>query len=257
MKYVVIIAIVILAVRVDYWLTLFEKASARFTPGAAEIKTNDVKTNREIVGMGQDLSLKQSKRETFLALLEDFRSSPSSSLREQALIIYKENPKMFGPILDKSLEAVVFRWRDLLNNNEPEVANFLLDLMNVLEGENLLMVKRFFSLWMEINMEHFIAAYARSKDPNCQIATYFGDSIPEEEKINEYYERAEALKMMLLKVNILPTQKALATNCKLVLEISIEKIVATLPPVTVEPEFPNAQTDQLSGPEAQPAGVAP
>lgn len=171
MKYVLIAAIVILAVRVDYWLSLFDKASDSIGPAQVEVDTSGITNNREIVGINQDLALKQSPKETFLALLEDFHSSPSAQIREKAMMIFKANPTMFNQKLDPILEGHVFRWRELLNNNDPEAVNFILDLMTILQGENLFMMKRFFSLWMEINMEHFIAAYSRTKDTNCTIAT--------------------------------------------------------------------------------------
>lgn len=261
MKYVVIAAIVILAVRVDYWLSLFDKANENLGPTQVEVDTSGISNTREMVGMKQDLSLRQTPKDTFLALLEDFHSSPSSAIREKAIMIFKENPTMFNQKLDPILEANVFRWRDLLNNNDPEAVNFMLDLMNILQGENQLMMKRFFSLWMEINMEHFIAAYSRTRDSNCSIATLFGDTIPEEEKINELYSREDALKAFLTKEKIEPAQKALATNCLLVLGIEIAK--AAPAPQTPEasavqdPYIQNTQPVQPAPEPAQPAGVSP
>jgi hypothetical protein len=202
MKYVVIFAISIFLVRIDFWLGLLDKAGDRFAPEPVEINTSDIATNRELVGMGQDPALKRTTKETFFSLLEDFHSTPTNDIREKAISILKDSPAMFGPTLDSVLEANIFRWRELLNNNEPELVVFLLDLMNILQGENLLMVKRFWSLWMEINMEHFLAAYSRSKDSNCMIVTTFGDNIPEEEKLNEYYEREDALKAFLLVLGL-------------------------------------------------------
>lgn len=262
MKYVAIIAIVILVVRVDYWLTLFDKAGDKLTPSQVEVDTSNITTTeRELVGMNQDLSLKQTPKETFLALLEDFSTSPSTDIREKAMSIFKANPTMFSQKLDPVLEANVFRWRDLLNNNDPEAINFILDLMTILQGENLFMMKRFFSLWMEINMEHFIAAYSRTKDTNCTIATLIGDTIPEEEKINEYYDREAALKEFLAKEKIEPQQKALAANCVLVLGIEIAKTVPPLTPETPSAEDPNNQNTQpvqpVPEPMPQPAGVSP
>lgn len=261
MKYVLIFAIVILAVRADYWLSLFDKAGENFGQKPVEVDTSGITNNREIVGIKQDLSLKQSPKDTFLALLEDFHSSPSVAIREKAMIIFKENPVMFNQNLDTILEGHVFRWRDLLNNNDPEAVNFILDLMNILQGENLFMIKRFFSLWMEINMEHFLAAYSRTKDVNCTIATIFGDTIPEDEKLNEYYDREAALKAFLAKEKIELAQKTLATNCNLVLGIEIAKLVALLPKddsVVQDPDSSYVQPVQVAPePPAQPAGVNP
>lgn len=223
MKYVVIVAIIVLFVRIDFWLGLFERAGEDISE-STEISSVDINSDTQTIPVAQDIYLKQSTRETFLALLEDFRTAPTTAVREKALGVLKETPNMFNQKLDKELESQIFRWRDLLNNNEPEVVNFLVDLLNVLQGENQLMIKKFFSLWMEIDMEKFIKAYARTKDTNCLIATTIGDNIPEEEKINEYYEREDALKAFVAKEKVDPIFTALANNCLMVLGIQISKM---------------------------------
>jgi len=187
-----------------------------------EIDASGVKSN-ELVSVAQDANLKQTPRQTFIALLEDFHANPVQPIHERAMVIFKDNPTMFSQKLDPQLENEIFRWRDLLNNNDPEAAKFMLDLMNILQGENLDMMKRFFSLWMDINMENFIAAYSKTKDTNCSIASIFGDNIPEEEKLNEYVEREDSLKAFVMKDKVDPVQKNLANNCLLVLQIEIAK----------------------------------
>ena len=226
MKYVVIVAIIVLFVRIDYWLGLFDKASENFSTDSNEAVTTEINSGRETIPIANDSSFKTDPRVTFFSLLEYFRISPITETRERALNILKANPKMFGPKLDKELESRIFRWRDLLNNNEPELVSFLLDLMTILQGENQLMVNKFFSLWMEIDMENFIKAYSRTKDSNCMIATTFGDNIPEEEKINLYYDRETDLKIFLNKEKIDPVHRALANSCLLVLGVQISKMTS-------------------------------
>lgn len=244
MKYVAIFAIIVFLFKIDFWLGLIDKASTNIesarTP-VVEVNPEDIQTTGEIIPVAKDASLKQTPRQTFLALLEDFHSNPVAPIRERAIAIFKDHPTMFTTKLDPELESNIFRWRELLNNNEPEAVNFLVDLLNILQGENQLMVKRFFALWMEINMDHFIAAYSRTKDSNCTIATMFGDPIPEEEKLNEYYDREDALKSIVNKEKIEPAHKALATNCLLVLGIEIAKIAPQADPNTapvVTPDIP-------------------
>lgn len=221
MKYVVIVIIALLMARADLFLGLFDRIVEKSQPAPAEVDTSEVKSN-ELVPVAQDQSLKQTPRQTFIALLEDFHANPIQPIHERAMAIFKDNPTMFNQKLDVELEAAIFRWRDLLNNNEPEAAKFMQNLMNILQGENLEMMKRFFSLWMDINMEHFIVAYSKTKDTNCSIATTL-DNIPEEEKLNEYVEREDALKVIVAKEKIEPVQKTLANNCLLVLQIEIAK----------------------------------
>ena len=237
MKYLAIIVLVILLVRVDVLLGLFDKLGEKFAARSPEIPATELTAPVDTIPLNKDQSFKQTPRQVFLALLEDFHADPQKEIRLKALDYFKNHPTIFTQKLDTDLEAAVFRWRDLLNLNEPELANFLIDLLNILQGENQIMVKRFFALWMDINMEHFLTAYSKTKDTNCLIATTFGDPIPEEERLNEYYDREDALKAFLAKENINPVEKTLATNCQLVLGLEISKIAPpstneTLPPAT-------------------------
>jgi hypothetical protein len=232
MKYVVIVAIVILFVRIDFWLGLFDQANENFSSETEEVSSTETSPARETISMKDDSSFKTAPKTIFLSLLDFFRSSPSSETRQRALTILKENPTMFNQKLDKELESQIFRWRELLNNNNPEAVNFLLDLIGSLQGENQQMIYKFFSLWMEIDMEKFIAAYSRTKDTNCMIATVFGDNIPEEEKLNLYYDRETDLKLLLNKEKIDPAHRALANSCLLVLGVKISKMTSEAPEVT-------------------------
>lgn len=256
MKTIIILVVIVLLVRIDYFLGLFDKASEKFATEPQGTVVTEPIGNRELIPVAEDRTLKKTPKETFLALLEDFRTFPTPDIRERAMTIFKESPGMFSAKLDSDLESHVYSWRELLNNNEPEVVNFLLDLMNVLQGENLEMVKKFFALWMDINMSHFIPAYSRTKDSNCTIATTFGENIPEEEKINEYYEREEALKTYLERPNLDPAHKNLATNCRLQLTIAIEKIAPKNLESESDPDAAPATSITIS-PDPSAAGLTP
>lgn len=255
MKYIVILIIAVIMVRIDFWLTLVERAAKKVSSVTERQVQVDPVINKpapDLIPVKQDATLKQSPKETFLALLEDFRANPIAPIRERALVIFKDHPTMFSQKLDPQLEAQVFRWRDLLNNNEPEVVKFLIDLMNILQGENQEMIKKFFSLWMEINMEHFLAAYSRTRDVNCGVAKLFGFPLSEEEKINELYEREASLKEFVAKEKVEPVQKALANNCLLVLQIELSKI-APAP----EPEQPAVDPATVNPVPVDQGGVTP
>lgn len=239
MKYLVIVILVIVLVRIDVLLGLFDKLGDKFTRNTPEIPATELTVPTDTIPLGKDQSFKQTPRQVFLALLEDFHADPQKEIRLKAMSYFKDHPTMFNQTLDKDLEAAVFRWRDLLNLNEPELTNFLIDLLNILQGENQIMVKRFFSLWMDINMEHFLAAYSKTKDTNCLIVTTFGDNVPEEEKLNEYYDREDALKAFIAKEKNNPAELALANNCLLVLGIEIQKIA----PAKVPDESPENTVD--------------
>jgi hypothetical protein len=253
MKYVVIAVIALLMARADLFLGLVDRLLEKSEPKTVEVDASEVKKN-ELVSVAQDQSLKQTPKQTFLVLLEDFHANPVPEIHDRAMTIFRDNPTMFGQKLDTELEAQIFHWRDLLNNNEPEAAKFMLDLTNILQGENLDMMKKFFSLWMDINMEHFVAAYSKTKDTNCSIASTFGDNIPEEEKLNEYVEREDALKAFVAKEKIEPIQKNLANNCLLVLQIEIAKF----PPRPSEESSPE-ESSAVPAPMPTPdqGGVSP
>ncbi len=247
MKYAVILIILILLVRIDFFLGLFDKVNKKFDANPTELDRTDVRMNRELVPVNLDRSLKRTDRDQFMALLEAFHDSPSSGLAESALQVLKNNPAMFSDKIDPGLESQIFRWRDLLNNNRPEMVSFILELMKVLRGENNEMLKRFFALWMDINMSHFIAAYSRTPDTNCTIATLFGDPVAEEEKLNEYYDRQESLNNFIKKENLDVVQKSLATNCLLQLEIQIGKI-APIAEVLPSPSTDSVESTNEAGP---------
>lgn len=240
--------------RADLFLGLFDRIVEKSAPSPVEVDTSEVKSN-ELVSVAQDQNLKQTPRQTFLALLEDFHANPVQQIHDRAIAIFKDNPTMFNQKLDPQLENEIFRWRDLLNNNEPEAAKFMLDLMNILQGENLDMMKRFFSLWMDINMEHFLAAYSKTKDTNCSIAAIFGDNIPEEEKVNEYVEREDALKAFVAKEKVDPIQKNLANNCLLVLQIEIAKFPPR--PLTEDDAPEESSVVPVPVPTPDQGGVSP
>jgi hypothetical protein len=58
----------------------------------------------------------------------------------------------------------------------------------------------------------------------CNPVLLFGDNLPAEEKVNEYYERDTALTAYLLSDKLEPAQKTLATTCQLVLKSELAKL---------------------------------
>jgi hypothetical protein len=229
MKYLVIIVVLVSLLRIDYIMELFDKVNQGFsTSSPGDIELNE--TNRELRPSDRVRSLKMNHKDIFFALLEDFHRSPQLEIRLKALDILKNNPSMFNEKLDPQLDSYIFRWRDLLSSNHPEVSRFLIDLLNILKGENLEMVRKFYSLWMDINMANFISTYSRSKDVNCTIAPLFGDGITEEEKLNEYLDREEALRAIILRENLEPSHRSLAEKCLLQISLLISKLT---PPISV------------------------
>lgn len=224
MKYLIVLGIVLLIARVDFVLSLFDKAGQSLGSRSQNVVISDSKSDREVIPLGDDGNLKQTPKKTFLALLESFAAVPERSVSEKVVAYLKSHPTLLNDKLDKDFEAHIFAFRDFLHQNNPEAVNLLIELMSIVRGENLDMMKRFFALWMDINMDHFLRAYSRAKDPNCSIALTFGDPIPEEEIINEYFEREAALTEFLKQAVIEPQMKILATNCHLMLSTHLAKV---------------------------------
>jgi hypothetical protein len=254
MKYVLIVVVALLMARADLFLGVFDRLMERSEPVSLDTNASGIKP-KELISVAEDRNLKQTPRQTFLVLLEDFHSNPAPQIHDRAIAIFKDNPTMFNQILDSELEAQIFRWRDLLNNNDSETSKFMLNLMNILQGENLEMMKRFFSFWMDINMDHFIAAYSKTKDSNCSIATTFPYAIPEKERLHEFLERQDALKAFIAKDKIETAQKNLATNCLMVLELEIAKLPPQPFPENVDPE--NNKVESTPEMPLETTGVSP
>jgi hypothetical protein len=235
MKYVLIIFGIAILLRIDFILDLFDRANRNMENREPVVEVSESKSDRSVISVDQDQMLNTPPKDTFFAFLDAFHSAPDAEIRIRAISWLKEHPKLFNQMLDTDLESKIFKWREHLNNNNQEVVNFILDLMVVLPGENQDILKNFFALWMDINMENFIISYSRTKDTNCSIATTFGDPIPEEEKVNDYYQRVDSLKIILQKEKIEPIQKALATNCLLQLETLLQKLNPVATPVEPPP----------------------
>jgi|GEM_PF-1505857 hypothetical protein len=260
MKYVLIIFGIAILLRLDFILGLFDKASENLENETPVADISESKTDRTIISIDQDKMLSTSPRDTFFSFLDGFHASPEAELRIRAVNWLKEHPKLFNQTLDKELESKIYNWRDHLHNNNKEVVYFILDLMEILPGENQQILKNFFALWMEINMEHFIAAYSKTKDSNCSIATTFGEPIPDDEKLNDYYQRIDSLKLFLQKEKIEPVEKALATNCLLQLELYLQKLAPPTPAPEASPTIPEnsnapAADPQLISPPTSPEGI--
>src|SRR5690606_6706879 len=110
MKYIVVLAIVIVLVRIDFFVGQIEKAITRLTPAPPEVEASLTRPQDIIISVSEDENLQQSPRETYLALLASFRVYPDATIREKAIEIFKAHPTIFTAKLDRELESQVFRW---------------------------------------------------------------------------------------------------------------------------------------------------
>lgn len=242
MKYLVILILVVMVARIDWLLRQIDHVSGKFSSRPVEVEETQVANKPDIIPISQDKALEQSPKQVFMALMDDVHNNPNGEVRARAITYLKDHPTLFNTKLDTELESSLFSWRDMLALNEPEAINFLLDMLTYLpDGENQVLLKRFFSVWMDINMENFIASYARTKDTNCSVAAMFGDRITDDVKINGLKEREVALKAFLVKPGIDPVQMKLANNCLLVVGLALSKLnpfseATEEPAITIAPE---------------------
>lgn len=258
MKYVFIFAALIILVRIDLVLHTFDQLYDKYTKrGNETAPQTDVVIEREVISMKDDKTLAQGPRAIFFSLLEDFHQGPTKEKREKIIEIAKLNPTLFNDKLDKQLEATLYQLRDLLNQKNPEAIVLLVDFMNVLKVENLESVKRLFSLLIDIQIDYFIFYYSKTKDTNCMIISALADPLTDEEKLNLYYERTDALSAYLLKEKLDPIQKDFALRCQMVLKLQLDKLD---PPTTNSPSTNSESIEAVpseTAPVATPAAVSP
>lgn len=247
MKYVLIFALAVVIAKIDTVMRLFDKASVVVSRQKTKLTDppvpTDIKSESELVSVKDDPTLRIDPHTRIISLMESYKLSPEPEIRLKIMEDIKIVPKMLTTTLDPALESVIYSWRDLFLNGHEDTMIFVLALENLLQGENQIMIRKFFSFMMDQNLENFLKSYSKSRDVTCKAAAYFGDPIPDLEKLNEYRERDEALETFLKKENLEPTLRTFASYCQQVIRNSLSPVVAPTPEATptaapVVPETP-------------------
>ncbi|MES2527828.1 MAG: hypothetical protein V4598_12110 [Bdellovibrionota bacterium] len=253
LKYVLIFVVAIVLIRIDVIIGLGEKAWMMVNSEKSQNNSNDLGDSPVIVRSDKNVEL--TPRQKYIGFLDSFRVSPELVYREEAMTLFRAHPQMFTEKLDKDLEARIYSWRDLVVSNEPEVPSFLLDLFNILRGENKNIIPGFFSVVLDLNPEMFMTSYPRTKDTTCAPVTMIESAVPPEEKFPELYERMGLIEDYLKKENLAADKKLYATICFNTLKIYLEKEAPPLPPAG------EAGTEESSEPlptaNETPAGTTP
>jgi len=227
MKYLVIILVVVILAKIDVLLHGVDTIANKFQ-ATRESRTPEVDPNMQpsddLISIRDDRSFARTPRLEFFTLLEDFHLRPNREIRDRIVEILKKNPGLFNTKLDKKLEAEIFKLTDLIYNKNSDFAYFLVDLTEHLQGENLEMIKRFFTIMMDSNLELFLKVYSKTKDTNCMLAKLMGHRFPPEELLNEFIERQELLDNFLSQEKIDPTIHLLAKSCQLVVNMEVSKL---------------------------------
>ncbi len=244
MKYIALLVLIVFLVRIDFFMGLFEKFYRKVSPPTQEEISSDMRSKPDLIPVKKDVTLQQNPKINFLSLVEDFKTSPVAEIRLRAVTLIRENPTTFGQKLDTDLEAQIFGLRELVNKGEPELGHFIFELWPLLLGENQELLKRFMADWMDTNLAFFITTYARAKDLSCSIAKTFPYPLPEEEQLNQFYDREEMLNAFLSRDKLDPLQRELAQNCKLQVTLEIDKL------------SPSFSAPSAANPDSETTGLA-
>ena len=240
-------ALVVVVAKVDTLVDLYRKASTQVGKQKDQLTESASKTNikaeNDAVPFEKDPSLQINPHARIIALLGSFGLSPEPQLRAKIMEDIKVVPKLLTAPLDPELETAIYGWRDLIRENHPETILFMLDLEKLLQGENLMVIRRNFTFLLDKNAEAFISQYSRSRDVGCKAAALFGEPVPEEEKINEFRERENSLQTVALIENAEASVKTFASTCLNVVKSQILTLGAS----------PASPTDGGTSAEPQPA----
>jgi len=254
MKYVVILIVIVILVRIDVVFKLFEKTAGKYQNSREEIKTGDIEPSSNLVSVDNDLSLKTSPHKTFISMLNDFKNTSDLNVKNKAIEVLRSQTIMFSDKLDIELESSIYLWRDLLIQKNKTAHEFLIEMMKYIKGENLEMVRRFYSLSIDIDLIDFFNSYSKSTDTNCIIMGYVADNLSDEEKYNELEERLIAFDAFLLTEKAIPFL-VFAKRCQIVLNLEINKLKAVVPPSETAENEPNAEEAATPPAVAVPVAV--
>ena len=252
MKYVWAIVIVILLVRIDSILKFIEKGVGRVNISTEDSASTANTPDKEIVPLTADLGQQNNPRLILFTLLSNFRTNPDKNNHDKIIEHITKYPELFSEKIDTTFEASIYSWRDLLIQRNIEAVDLLLNLMNILKGENQLMIQKFLTILMDEDIKTFLKAYMRTKDVGCNIASEIADNITDEEKYNELTERADRFDAYLSSDQVDQTSKQLGINCQTTLKVQLEKLKALYG--TPVPTIPaEEQLNSATPPPAEPS----
>ena len=253
LKYVLIFVAAIVLIRIDVIIGLGEKAWLLVKNEKSQNTADDFGDSPIVVRSEKNVEL--TPRQKYINFMESFRVSPEQVFREEAMTLFRAHPQMFTEKLDNDLAARIYSWRDMVVSNESEVPLFLLDLFNILRGENKAIIPGFFSVVLDLNPEMFMSHYPRTKDTTCAPATMIEAAVPAEEKFPELYERMGLLEDYLKKENLAADKKLYANLCLNTLKLYLEKEAPPLPPAGEA--APEEDSEPAPATNETPAGTNP
>ena len=224
MKYLVVLVIVILLVRIDLLLHLFERTSDKVGQLLRKEEIPLETRPTEIISIAKDRTLITPDKQKLLSLMDAYNQKPSLEFNAEIIQFLKERPTLLKAEGDEAFESGLFNLRDLISQKSIELPKLLVALFPVVPGKNKIIVKKFMSLYLDTDIEKFFQVYLASDDPNCMIVTSIADPVSEEAVYPLLADRGTAIATLLSKEGLTPEQRKLAESCQLVLQLHLPKI---------------------------------
>jgi hypothetical protein len=226
MKYIVGIILVVLLIRIDFILGLFDSVRERVsTPAASVLDDDSASSKPKTIPMDKDRAVNTSSRDNFLNVLALFSKNPDESYRLKAFEILRENPDILGNKSDTEFNQTIFSWRDLIERENNELIQFLNDLLMVLSGESRMTVVSFYSLILDEKPEFFVKSLSYEADKTCTIARHFSDKMSLAEKMVILKYRYAFLERIFLSEDFSPAEKRIANSCIESVRLEQEKLM--------------------------------
>lgn len=258
MKYLLIVAAVALLVRIDWVIRVFDRSFNKSAP--AQISSENEPSQENVPS--SEMTITQNPRTLFFGFLKDFSSSPSEQIRGKLLEIMRANPTMFKEA-DQELANSLSELKAQMVQKNRIAASFLIELMGTLKGKNIDSVRQVFVTLMDEDVAEFIYVYKNTSDTNCGISLLSSNDLEGADRISEFQERLTAFEQFLASEKGDPQMKQLASNCRLQLRFTIEKLQNPAPvpesapaPVTT-PAPETAPAPVPTSPTQAPVGTSP
>lgn len=226
MKYIVGIIFVVVVLRIDFILDLFDSAREQATSSSAPVLADDSASSRpQTIPLDKDRAVNTSDRDNFLNVLALFSKNPDEAYRIGAFEILRSNPEILADKPDTGFNQAIFSWRDLIEREDKELILFLNDLLMVLSGESRKTVASFYSLILDEKPEYFVKSLSFEADKNCTIARHFSSSLTLAEKIDILKTRYAFLERIFLSDDFTPAEKRIANSCIESIRLEQEKLL--------------------------------
>ena len=211
MKYALIVTLVLILLRIDMFVGVFE----RMVQKIPQFKKEEVSELSTPPSKLTKVDLKISSKEQFIVLLNEFSYNPGTQSKNLILEFIKNNPSSLE-IDRNALFSAMEKWVPQIREENIELISLLKELMNSFKGEKLKLVQEFFSLYIDNNPEFFISFYPHQIDPNCMVSKLVWDFEGKIE-LDKIKTRQEAFDSLEGKA---PQEKLdFLKNCKLVLRV--------------------------------------